>query len=485
MNTNAKTDVSPQDIVSVNPATGKPIWRGTVSTPQAVNTSVRQAYAAFDSWSRLLLQERVKYVQNFIEKLNVHKNVFAELISQETGKPRWEALAEVAAMLGKGPISIVAYNDRCGETRKSLPNGESVTRFKPLGVVGVLGPFNLPGHLPNGHIIPALLAGNTVVFKPSELTPAVGEHLVQLWKEAGLPDHVVNVVQGDGTVGAALAEHPLLAGLYFTGSYETGRKLHALFGGHPEKMLALEMGGNNPLVVYQVRDLEAAAYATIQSAYITAGQRCVCARRLIVPAGREGDAFVECLVRQIKKIRYGIPGKMRACFMGTMISPEAADRVIEAQDRLVRQGGYPIVTCLQGGDVPALLSPGLMDCTAIPDRADEEIFGPLLQLIRVKDFDAAIAEANNTAFGLSAGLLSDVEANYKNFRERVRAGVVNWNQQITGASSAAPFGGVGLSGNHRPSAYFAADYCAYPIASIEQSSLKLPETLTPGIELNK
>jgi len=135
------------------------------------------------------------------------------------------------------------------------------------------------------------------------------------------------------------------------------------------------------------------------------------------------------------------------------------------------------------GERPAMLAPGIIDVTDVPDRTDEELFGPLLQVVRVADFDAAIAEANNTRFGLAAGLLSDDSALYEKFRRKIRAGVVNWNRQTTGASSAAPFGGIGASGNHRPSAYYAADYCAYPVASMEAPRSVLPDKLAPGITL--
>jgi succinylglutamic semialdehyde dehydrogenase len=168
-------------------------------------------------------------------------------------------------------------------------------------------------------------------------------------------------------------------------------------------------------------------------------------------------------------------------FMGPVISTVAADSLLLAQSKLQDQGGRTILQMRRLGAAGAMLSPGLIDVSGIPNRPDVEIFGPILQVIRVPDFSAAIAEANHTAFGLAAGLLSDIRALYDQFFRRIRAGVVNWNRPTTGASGSLPFGGVGLSGNHRPSGFHAADYCSYPVASMEEPKLQVPGKLPPGI----
>ena len=380
-------------------------------------------------------------------------------------------------MIGKIDLSIEAHGRRCAEFRNSL----GVTRFKPHGVVAVLGPFNFPGHLPNGHIVPALLAGNTVVFKPSEFAPAVAGQTAALWAAAGLPAGVLTVVQGGRDTGAALAAHPGIDGLFFTGSARAGLALNQLFASTPEKILALEMGGNNPLVVHRTADLAAAAVLTVQSAYLSAGQRCTCARRLIVPSGEEGDRFVALLADLTRALRVGASTDRPEPFLGPVVSAATADRLLAAQNNFIARGAVALVEMRQLKAGTGLLSPGLFDVTAVAGRDDEEFFGPLLQLIRVPDFAAAIREANHTAYGLAAGLISDDAALYAQFFAEVRAGIINWNQQLTGASSGAPFGGVGRSGNHRPSAYLAADYCSYPVASIEVPQLKLPAQLPPGL----
>jgi succinylglutamic semialdehyde dehydrogenase len=420
-------------------------------------------------------------LEAFAERLKASKAGLAELISTETGKPLWEADEEVGAMAGKVPLSIQAARERRSPAEFDLAGATAAVRFKPHGVVAVFGPFNFPGHLPNGHIVPALLAGNTVVFKPSELTPAVAQRTAELWQEAGLPAGALNLVQGARDTGAALASHPGVDGLYFTGSVAGGVSLHRAWADQPHKILALEMGGNNPLVVWDAADEDAAAYAIIQSAFITAGQRCSCARRLILPTGTAGDALLDRLVEMTTAIRVGPFRERPDPFMGPVINDQAAQRLLAGKRDLLSRGAVELVEMRPVGTRPAMLRPGIIDVTDVPDRPDEELFGPLLQVIRVGDFDAAIREANNTRFGLAAGLLSDDRSLYEQFYRRVRAGVVNWNRPTTGASGRLPFGGVGLSGNHRPSGYYAADYCSYPVASLEIGALSLPPKLTPGV----
>ena len=462
---------------SVNPATGETVWSGPAAGAAEVDRAVAAARAAFPAWAQRSVPEREAVLRAFAAQLTAGKEAFAQAISREVGKPHWEALTEVQSMIGKIDISIEAHAKRCAEVKNSL----GVTRFKPHGVVAVLGPFNFPGHLPNGHIVPALLAGNTVVFKPSEFAPAVAALTAQSWAAAGLPVGVLTVVQGGRDTGVALAGHAGLDGLFFTGSARAGLALSELFAKAPEKILALEMGGNNPLVVHRAADLRAAALLTVQSAYLSAGQRCTCARRLIVPTGDEGDRFISQLVETLCTVRVGASTERPEPFMGPVISEAAAERLLAAQKNLITRGARVLVEMTHLRACSGLLSPGLLDVTAVAHRADEEFFGPLLQLVRVPDFAAAIREANATAYGLAAGLISDDAALYAEFFAGVRAGLINWNQQLTGASSGAPFGGVGRSGNHRPSAYLAADYCSYPVASIEVPLLKLPAQLPPGI----
>lgn len=472
-----------ESLHSLNPVTQAVIWSGQAASADQVNAAVAAARRAFPAWARQPVEARIEVLERFAEGLKRRSDELARCIGEETGKPLWEASTEVTSMVNKVAISIQSHRERTGEKRGPLGDATAVLRHKPHGVVAVFGPYNFPGHLPNGHIVPALLAGNAVLFKPSELTPKVAELTVQCWIEAGLPEGVLGLLQGARDTGVALAGHEGLDGLFFTGSSRTGNLLHSQFAGRPDKILALEMGGNNPLVVDQVQDLDAAVYAIIQSAFISAGQRCTCARRLLVPAGDWGDALLQRLVAVSATLEVGAYDAQPAPFMGAVISLNAAEHLLDAQRRLIAQGAGVLLEMTQPLPGAALLTAGILDVTAVPERPDEEFFGPLLQVIRYADFDGAIAEANATRYGLAAGLLSDSRERFERFLLESRAGIVNWNKQLTGAASSAPFGGVGASGNHRPSAYYAADYCAYPVASLESEQLSVPASLSPGVRL--
>ncbi|MEL4382040.1 succinylglutamate-semialdehyde dehydrogenase [Shewanella algae] len=472
-----------QAMSSSNPANGETLWQGNAATPAQVEAAVAAAREAQFDWFMLGFDGRLQVIEAYRDQLEAHKAEIADTIAQETGKPLWETATEAGAMIGKIGLSVAAYHKRTGETENELPAGRAVLRHKPHGVVAVFGPYNFPGHLPNGHIVPALLAGNTVVFKPSELTPKVAELMLKLWEKAGLPAGVINLVQGEVETGKALASHPQLDGLFFTGSSRTGHLLHQQYAGHPGKILALEMGGNNPLIVKGISDIKAAVHEIIQSAYISSGQRCTCARRLYIEKGEQGDALIAALVAAVKAIAVGPWNVEPQPFMGSMISEAAAKGMVAAQRNLQNLGGVSLVELTHIESGTGLVSPGLIDVTEVIELPDEEYFGPLLQLVRYSSFDRAISLANDTRYGLSAGLLADSREDYDYFLARIRAGIVNWNKQITGASGAAPFGGVGASGNHRASAFYAADYCAYPVASMEADGLSLPQALSPGLSL--
>jgi succinylglutamic semialdehyde dehydrogenase len=377
------------------------------------------------------------------------------------------ARTEVGAVVNKVEISIDAYAERTPQRRLEAALGNKVAvRHKPHGVLAVLGPYNFPAHLPNGHIVPALIAGNAVVFKPSEKTPAVGEYLVRCFHEAKIPEGVVRLLIGGPDQGKALAAEPGIDGLLFTGSARAGQSLHRQFAETPHKILALELGGNNPLVVWNSRDIEAAAVIVVQSAYLTAGQRCTAARRLIVEDGQEGE-LLAAIHKLMDRLVVDEPFADPQPFMGPVIDNAAADHVQEQWLNLMMKGGKPLRRLDRPFKDRPYLTPALIDVTDVKDRPDEEIFGPVLQIIRVKGFDAAIDEANNTRFGLAASLIGGSPEMYDKFWANVRAGVINRNKPTNGAPSNAPFGGLGLSGNHRPSAFYAADYCAYPVTSSE------------------
>ncbi|MDC9146439.1 succinylglutamate-semialdehyde dehydrogenase [Escherichia coli] len=470
--------------VKRNPVSGEVLWQGNDADAAQVGQACRAARAAFPRWARLSLAERQVVVERFAGLLERNKGELTAIIARETCKPRWEAATEVTAMINKIAISIKAYHVRTGEQRSEMPDGAASLRHRPHGVLAVFGPYNFLGHLPNGHIVPALLAGNTIIFKPSELTPWSGEAVMRLWQQAGLPPGVLNLVQGGRETGQALSALEDLDGLLFTGSANTGYQLHRQLSGQPEKILALEMGGNNPLIIDEVADIDAAVHLTIQSAFVTAGQRCTCARRLLLKSGAQGDAFLARLVAVSQRLTPGNWDDEPQPFIGGLISEQAAQQVVTAWQQLEAMGGRTLLAPRLLQSETSLLTPGIIEMTGVAGVPDEEVFGPLLRVWRYDSFEEAILMANNTRFGLSCGLVSPEREKFDQLLLEARAGIVNWNKPLTGAASTAPFGGIGASGNHRPSAWYAADYCAWPMASLESDSLTLPATLNPGLDFS-
>jgi succinylglutamic semialdehyde dehydrogenase len=469
---------------SIDPSTGEAVWQGRAASRDDVAAAVAAARRAFPGWARRASDERIAVARRFAELLTAEKETLARAIGQETGKPLWEARTEVATMAAKVEVSVQAYHERTGTRRQGMADGEAVVRHRPHGVVAVFGPYNFPGHLPNGHIVPALIAGNTVVFKPSELAPLVAQQTLALWLRAGLDAGVLNLVQGERDTGMALAAHPGIDGLFFTGSSATGAALHRQFAGRPGAILALEMGGNNPLVVAQLDALDAAVHHAIQSAFLSAGQRCTCARRILVPDDAFGRRFARRFTEVAARLTIGRFDAEPQPFMGPVVSRQAAARLVDAQALLLARGGRAMLTLTQADPALGFVTPGVIDVTDADAIPDEEFFGPLVQLQRYRSFDEALVLANRTAYGLSAALLADDPALWQRFSLEIRAGVVNWNRPTNGASSAAPFGGIGRSGNHRASAWYAADYCAWPMASVESAALTLPAALSPGFSLD-
>ncbi|MEO1013569.1 MAG: succinylglutamate-semialdehyde dehydrogenase [Pseudomonadota bacterium] len=465
-----------EKISSIDPSTGELVFESSAADGHDVIDAVTAARTAFRGWALTPRDARIAILKRYKDIILRDAEDLARLISRETGKPLWETKTEAAAVAGKIDISIRAHDERTGEKETASGPTRGVLRHKPHGVLGVLGPYNFPAHLPNGHIVPALIAGNTVVFKPSELAPGPGAFLVRALEEAGVPKGVVNLVHGARATGEALAGNEGLDGFLFTGGARTGLALHRQFADSPEKILALELGGNNPLIWWRTEDIDAAAFAVVQSAFLTSGQRCTCARRLIIPDDGDGVQYLKALTALTDRIVVGAPFDEPQPFMGPVISSRAAEGLERAFDQRLEMGGEAIRSLSVQDEGSAFVSPGIVDVTDVQNLPDEEHFGPMLQVIRVKDFDEAVDVANATKFGLSAGILADEKKDWETFLALSRAGIVNWNRQTTGASSAAPFGGVGHSGNHRPSAYYAADYCAYPVASMEgEALLPMPE----------
>jgi len=458
-------------LLSFDPFSQEESWKGPGASSTNVDEAVLAAKQAFLLWALLPFEKRRALLEKFGTLLEKEQDSLAEIISKETGKPLSESKQEVGSMIQKIPISLEAFDERCHEKRESKDGITIETSYRPHGVFAILAPFNFPAHLPNGHMVPALLAGNTIVMKASEHTPLVSEKVFQILDQVGFPPGVVNLLQGGKEVGKTLTQHPLIDGVLFTGSFATGQKIHTHFGPDPSKIVALEMGGNNPLVLTHISKIDKGVDIILKSAFLSSGQRCTCTRRLIMIRSVENNKIIEEVVKKAKQLKVGGYQEKPEPFMGPLINEDAAVKALTFQSGLTAKGGIPLLKLTLLKEKTGLVSPGIIDVTAVKERIDEEIFAPFLQIIQVKTFDEAIQEANNTSYGLVASLLSENGQEWEQFRVQIKAGVINWNLPTTGASSRAPFGGIKHSGNHRPSAFHAADTCSYPVASMIQKGV--------------
>ena len=452
---------------SFEPATGDLLWEGPVSCIDDEIATVDQAWPA---WASLLLPNRVEVVRRYAHAIRGHEEALADLIARETGRPIWDAKAEVHAVIAQADLTVIALSERAGQRRlEGAMGARQALRHRPHGIIAVIGSHASPARIASEQIIAALLAGNGVIFKPSEKTPLIGQSLVDLMHGAGFPENILRCVIGDGAMGKALATHPHIDGLFFTGTARTGLALNRALAGHPEKLVALNMGGNNPLIAWDGGDMASTAALIVQSAFASSGQHCLAARRLIMP-----DPLADMLIGEVKRLTERLvidhPHAEESPFMGPLIDMDAADDVTGAFLHLMSQGGRPILHMKRPFPGLPFVTPGIIDVTDVAMRPDAEYFGPLLQVIRVQSFEEAINVANETRFGLCAGMIGGAPEQYDLFWANCRAGIINWNRPTTTIPMAAPIGGIGLSGNHRPTGTYAADLCAYPVVSsaIEQ-----------------
>lgn len=456
--------MSTGEIVSYEPATGSELWRGRIGDAEDV---VARARRAWPTWASQPLSTRIELMRRFANEVRKEAEKLADTIARETGKPLWEARTEVDSVVDKVEVSVRAFAERTAQRKlDSALNGTAAVRHKPHGVLAVISPYNMPALLPAAQIVPALIAGNVVVFKPSEKAPASGDLLTRCFHRAGISAAVVQVLHGGPEQGQALTVHDGVDGVLFTGSAHAGVSINRRLASNPGKLVALELGGNNPIVVWDTPKIIDAAAIVVQSAFTSAGQRCSAARRLILKSTMY-DAVISEVRRLTERLIVGAPFDTPSPFMGPVIDNAAADGLTESLVYLLSNGGRAIKHMTRLRDDLPFVSPAIIDVTRIEERPDVELFGPLLQVIAVDDFDEAIAEANNTRFGLTAALIGGSPQDYNRFWANIRAGVVNWNRPTIGESAAAPFGGVGLSGNNRPGGYYAADSCAYPVSSAE------------------
>lgn len=477
------------EIISKSPADRNDLLGAFPYSYKAVEDAVQAAREAFESWRKTPTKERFDLLGKYRDELKKLEPTLSEIIAREVGKPLWESKQEVAAMVNKVDVTIKEglrfVSDY--EIPGIMENTFGACRFRPNGVFSVIGPFNFPGHLANGHIVPALVTGNTVIFKPSEKSPAVGQVMAEAFHNAGFPAGVFNLLHGEREVGRRLVVHERVDGVLFTGSYEVGLKIKKDTLEQPWKIIVLEMGGKNSALVLEEADLDCAVYETLTGAYITAGQRCSSTSRILVHKSIF-DRFVETFHKKAKGFSIGHP--FDNCFMGPLIDGSAVEKYLKFLGIAQREGsdlimrGKQLELAKQGFYVTPSICLVRNNSLAIVKKSvyqQTEIFGPNVAIYSVEDESEAIALANATKYGLAASVFTKNEERYRQAARELQVGLVNWNRSTVGASSRLPFGGLKRSGNHFPTAVSAATYCMHPVASLEVAEPKPVKTHLPGL----
>ena len=452
------------------------VWEGPETAVQDVAEIMQRATDAANQWRRVGVEARIKIVRAYAAHIEANRAEITDLIVREVGKLPWDAGGEVGAAIAKAEVSIAAMQQRRGDAVIDPGPPQRVIRHQPLGVAVVLGPFNFPLHLPGGQVIPALLAGNAVVMKPSEQATAVGQWMADAWKAAGLPDDVFQLIVGGVPVASAAIDSPATKGVFLTGGRAAGQAIHRQLAGRYDVLLALELGGNNPVVAMGDVSPDSIADIISFSAFVSAGQRCTCARRAYFVVGKQTEEQIAALIKKTKNLRVGLPGDKPVAEVGPVISADAAGSLRTTYDRMIALGCTALVPWRDDPRRENLIHPVILDATALDHDAVTELsslewFGPLLIVQRVEDFEQAIASAAATPYGLSAALLGGDESDFERFVTEINAGVVNWNRAATGAAGVLPFGGLGESGNHRPAGFHAIDFCCDPVASMQSESI--------------
>lgn len=472
-------------LTSYSPLDGSVVFNGTATETDQVAEVMQRAGEARGPWRRTTPEQRIEIVRHYATELENRSGEISELLSREVGKLAGDAATEVKSSIAKVEVSIDALKNRRAEHVISRGEFAQHIRYEPIGVALVLGPFNFPLHLPGGQIIPALLAGNTVVFKPSEQTVAVGQWMVDAWHRAGLPPDVLQLIIGGGPVATAAIDSPHLGGVFFTGSRKVGQAIHRQLAGRPEVIVALEMGGHNSVVVADAPAGAPLAAQLTYSAFVSAGQRCTCARRAVIVNSSGTEALIDGLVRRAESLRVGFPGDDPAPDIGPLVSARAADALESSYHQLLKMGCRPLVPLQRPSPRPNLVRPAILEADALDEAQRQELgrmewFGPLLVLQRADDFDQAIELAGETPYGLAASLFGGTREMFERFAREIGTGVANWNRPPTGAAGVLPFGGRGISGNHRPAGFFAIDFCNDPVASIEAEQISEQDPWSVG-----
>lgn len=451
-------------------------------TYEHVGEAVAAAKRSFPNWKRMPPSDRNSALLRYRELLKKRSEDLAAYLCFEIGKPLWEARTEVADC-----IELVDYFLKQGsqttqeiKVPEATNEGSGVVRFFSRGVMAVIAAANEPLFSVHGQMLPSLINGNTVIIKSAREAPFSAQCMAEIINDAGLPAGVVNVVHGDSEVLRRLVTSPDIDGVFFTGSYEAGLEIKKNILSDYWKMLVLNMGGKNSLVVWDDAQYEKALYESVLSAYVTTGQRDTCADRLIVHE-KIFDRFVDDFHKLSKKckIGYGMTDGPAAPFMGPMASEAGLEHYLRYQGIAVREGceeimrGKPLEKDKRGYYVsPSMHYVKKPDAKSVYQKS--EIFGPNVAIYKVKDLEEVSEIVNLTQYGLVASIYSQKRENYQHLTDELKVSALHWNRPTINNWFRLPFGGLKRSGNHRPMGSFAGYQCTYAISSLEHEGDALP-----------
>ena len=451
----SKAHISPADFEDE-------IFKRPAKDRAPIDRAFAEGKRAYLPWARLSLKNRVKKLLPLKQILKEKMRALSRTVSRETGKPLWESEGEVQALIGKTDFVLGEALKRI--KTQNLHRAQGRIRFKSRGLFVLIGPFNFPLHLPFGQILPALASGNSVLFKPSEKTPASGQRLTECFHKLKLPPGVFQMIQGGAKISEKLCQHKEGDGVLFTGSFETGQKIKESLVKDYSKILALEMGGYNSSLIWDYKDKQHVLRETLKGCFYSAGQRCSSSSQILLHK-KIANEFIQDFVHSAQKIQ--IAHWSKNPFMGSLIDSSAVRRFFAFQREIKKQGGEIL---LEGKKLKSqkgyYVSPGIykMNFDKSSSLGKKETFTPQVIFYESEDLDKALEIINHSGYGLVLSLFTEDKKVREECFLRARVGILHYNLSSIGASGLLPFGGLGKSGNDRPAGAFAIDSCVIPLA---------------------
>jgi len=451
---------------------GQVLWEAGVFYDH-IEAVVQSSQKGFEAWRKTSFEERIGYLKKYQEIVRSKKDEIALALALEVGKPLWEAKTEAAALDSKVTVTITdSYQRIKQETIKDvMPKIDGHIVYKPLGPSFVIGPFNFPCHLANGQILSALLAGNSVIFKPSEKTIYSAQLMMECFHAAGFPAGVINFINGTGHTAGKITSDKRIKGVFFTGSKGVGLKILENTHKDLNKLVALELGGKNSTIIHHDTNISHALPELLRACFLTSGQRCTSTSMILIHKKIEQE-FINQFKAVTEKIRVGHPTSTPDPFMGPLIDEQAEKLYFDFCNFGKQEGAEEIISPrkLDVGFQGHYVSPSIHYAKKPNFEGkfiQEEIFGPNCFFVPYDDIEEAIKIVNCTQYGLAASVFTRSSDIYQLCLRDIDAGLINLNRSTVGATARLPFGGLKNSGNHHPAAVAMIDHCVGTVASLE------------------